>query len=82
MQRSLYKTFQATANYGRKIGQHNFSLLAGYSFEDYSDRWLKGFRDNFASNDLPYLDVGAPDNQKADGAGQEWALQSLFGRLN
>lgn len=82
MLRGFYKTFQTTANYNEKINEHNFSILAGYSFEHYSDRWVTGFRDNFASNDLPYLDVGAPDNQKADGSGSEWALQSVFGRLN
>ena len=82
MLRGLYKTFQTTINYNKEISAHSFSLLGGYSFENYSDRWVKGGRDNFASNDLPYLDVGAPDNQKSDGSGTEWALQSVFGRLN
>lgn len=82
MLRGFYKTLQLTANYSKSISNHNLSLLGGYSFEDYTDRWIRGSRDNFASNDLPYIDVGAPDNQKADGSGTEWAIQSVFGRFN
>ncbi|MDD4800653.1 MAG: SusC/RagA family TonB-linked outer membrane protein [Proteiniphilum sp.] len=82
MLRSLYKTFQSTVNFSKSINDHHFSILAGYSYEDYSDRWVNGFRDNFASNDLPFLDVGAPDNQRSTGSGAEWSLQSLFSRIN
>lgn len=82
MLRGMYRTFQTTADYNTTLKKHNLSFLLGYSYEDYSDRWVNGFRDHFSSNDLPYLDVGSPDNQKASGSGIEWGLQSLFSRLN
>ncbi|WP_293710556.1 TonB-dependent receptor [uncultured Parabacteroides sp.] len=79
--RTTYKTFQATADYNKEINRHAISVLAGYSWEqeDYTD--LEGSRDKFPGNDLPYLNAGSPDNQKALGGGYGWAIQSYFGRL-
>jgi len=79
--RTKYKTFQATAEYSKDLDKHSFNILAGYSFEkqDYTD--MTGYRDKFPGNDLPYLDAGSPDNQQSSGGGNEWAIQSFFGRL-
>lgn len=81
MDKTIYKTFQATAEYNKTIRKHTFGILAGYSWEqqDYTD--LVGSRDKFPGNDLPYLNAGSPDNQQASGGGNEWAIQSLFGRI-
>ncbi|GBU07691.1 SusC/RagA family TonB-linked outer membrane protein [Bacteroidales bacterium] len=81
MQKTIYKTFQATAQYGKSIQEHSFAALAGYSWEDQSYRTLVGFRDKFPGNDLPFLNAGSPDNQQSGGNAYEWAIQSLFGRL-
>jgi TonB-linked SusC/RagA family outer membrane protein len=80
-ERTEYKTFQATADYNKKIDKHNLSALLGYSFEKQGYRNLLGSRDKFPGNDLPFLDAGAPDNQQASGGGYDWAIQSVFGRL-
>ena len=80
MQKSIYKTFQATANYSKTINKNNFSVLAGYSWEDKTYRTLIGSRDKFPGNDLPFLNAGSPDNQSSSGGGYEWAIQSLFAR--
>ena len=80
-ERTQYETFQATADYNKKIDKHNFSALLGYSFEKQGFRNLVGSRDKFPGNDLPYLDAGAPDNQQTSGGGYDWAIQSLFSRL-
>lgn len=81
MTKTIYKTFQATADYNKTINKHSFGILAGYSWEqqDYTD--LVGSRDKFPGNDLPYLNAGSPDNQKASGGGNAWAIQSVFGRI-
>lgn len=81
MTKTIYKTFQATADYNKTINKHSFGGLIGYSWEqqDYSD--LQGSRDKFPGNDLPYLNAGSPDNQKSSGGGNAWAIQSVFGRL-
>ncbi|MCE8971685.1 TonB-dependent receptor [Bacteroides fragilis] len=81
MGKTMYKTFQATADYTKSIGRHNLSLLLGYSWEQEDNRTLQGYRDKFPGNDLPYLNAGSPDNQQASGGGYGWALQSYFGRL-
>ncbi len=80
MAKTIYKTFQTTAEYNKTIRKHNFSILAGYSWEQEDNRWVEGFRDKFPGNDLPYLNAGSPDNQQARGSGYGWAIQSLFGR--
>ncbi|MFV0585568.1 MAG: SusC/RagA family TonB-linked outer membrane protein, partial [Parabacteroides gordonii] len=79
--RTIYKTFQATAEYNKLIGKHDIGVLLGYSWEqeDFSD--LDGFRDNFPGNNLPYIDAGSPSNQKSNGSAWGWALQSYFGRV-
>ncbi len=79
--RKTYKTFQATIDYGKVINQHDFAILAGYSWEQEDYTNLKGSRDKFPGNDLPYLNAGSPDNQKIEGGGYGWAIQSYFGRL-
>jgi TonB-linked SusC/RagA family outer membrane protein len=79
--RRIYQTFQATADYNKQIGKHSVGILGGYSFEKEEQRELLGSRDKFPGNDLPYIDAGSPDNQKATGGGYNWAIQSLFGRL-
>jgi TonB-linked SusC/RagA family outer membrane protein len=79
--RTQYQTFQATANYDKSFKKHNISVLAGYSFEKQGFRNMTGYRDKFPGNDLPYLDAGSPDNQQSSGGGNDWAIQSVFGRL-
>lgn len=81
MRKTIYKTFQTTAEYSKSILSHNIGLLAGYSWEDQLYRNLKGSRDKFPGNDLPYMNAGSPDNQKVEGGGYDWAIQSIFGRL-
>lgn len=81
MTKTIYKTFQATADYGKTINKHSFGILAGYSWEQQGYTDLQGDRDKFPGNDLPYLNAGSPDNQKSSGGGNEWAIQSVFGRI-
>ena len=81
MDKTIYKTFQATIDYNKGFGNHSFGILAGYSWEDQEYRSLNGFRDKFPGNDLPFLNAGSPDNQRAEGGGYDWAIQSLFGRI-
>ena len=76
-----YKTLQGLAEYNKQIKDHQFSLLLGYSFEDHHTELVTAYRDNFPGNDLTQLDVGSATNQQASGSGNDWALQSLFGRL-
>ncbi len=78
---SNYKTFQATADYTKRFGKHEISLLAGYSFEEFYSESLSAGRQDFPSNDLTTINMGSANGQTNNGSGTEWALQSLFGRF-
>ncbi len=82
MYRTVYKTFQATADYNTTIAKkHTLDVLVGYTWEDEGQRTLSGTRQNFPSNDVPYISAGGADGQLNSGGGYDWAIQSLFGRL-
>ena len=78
---SNYKTMQALAEYRKQVQRHEFSLLAGYSFEELYSEQLNAARSNLPSNDLTQLGLGDPSTQTNNGSAAEYALQSVFGRL-
>lgn len=82
MDKTVYKTFQATVDYNTTIAnKHNLTALVGYTWEDEGQRTLSGSRNNFPSDDVPYLTAGGADGQTNSGGGYDWAIQSIFGRL-
>ena len=81
MKRTVYKTFQAVADYNKSFGKHNLAALVGYTWEDEGQRTLSGNRNNFPSDDVPFLNAGGADGQTNGGGGYDWAIQSVFGRL-
>ena len=54
MKRTVYKTFQAVADYNKSFGKHNLAALVGYTWEDEGQRTLSGCRNNFPSADVPF----------------------------
>ncbi|MDF7816996.1 TonB-dependent receptor [Runella sp. MFBS21] len=76
-----YVTSQALAEYRKQLQKHQFNVLVGYSFETQRYEFFSAQRDKLPSNDLTQINLGAPDNQRANGSAYEWALQSIFGRL-
>lgn len=81
MSRTLYKTFQATADYNRSFGKHNIDAIVGYTWEDEDNRYISGSRNSFPSKDVPYLTAGGSDAQTNDGSGYDWDLLSALGRI-
>ena len=61
MKRTVYKTFQAVADYNKSFGKHNLAALVGYTWEDEGQRTLSGSRNNFPSDDVPFLGAGGAD---------------------
>lgn len=79
---TAYKTFQGLATYDNTFAEkHNLNVLLGYTWEDESQRTLGGYRNNFPSDDVPYLSAGGADGQTNNGGGYDWAIQSYFGRI-
>ena len=77
-------TWTNTANYLLDInGVHHFTFLAGteaikYVFED-----LAATRKDYAFEDADYMQIGAGSGTMTNGGGkQEWALFSLFGKVD
>ena len=77
-------TWTNTANYLFDIhGQHHFSVLLGteaikYVFED-----LAATRKDYAFEDADYMQIGSGSGTMTNGGGkQEWALFSLFGKVD
>jgi len=77
-------TWTNTANYLFDIkGQHHFNVLIGseaikYVFED-----LAATRKDYAFEDADYMQIGSGSGTMTNGGGkQEWALFSLFGKLD
>jgi hypothetical protein len=50
-----YYNIQGLAEYSKQFGKQYINFLAGYSFEDYFQESLQGYRTNFPSNDLTEL---------------------------
>lgn len=69
------------ATYTKSIGDHNFNLLIGANQETSSVRRIATFEKGFGSTSLVRIGNGteAVDISNYNG---EWALQSVFGRLN
>nr|WP_295866595.1 TonB-dependent receptor [uncultured Chitinophaga sp.] len=78
---SNYKTMQALAEYNKRLDKHSFTLLAGYSFEEFVIDSVSAFRRNFPGNTLTSINLGSADGQTNDGGAAAWALSSFFGRL-
>ena len=60
---------------------HNISAIIGYNQENEKTETLSAYRKEYTF-DLPTIDAGGTANWSNGGGEQEWAIQSLFGRLN
>ena len=70
------------ATYKKSIGNHNISLLAGYNQESFIYNGINAGRTNFPLFTVPVLNVGAATTATNNESATEWALQSVFGRVN
>ena len=68
-------------DYASRNEAHNFSIMAGYSQEDYGYRTVSAGRTDY-SYPLYELNAGGTGNQTNSGSSYSWALMSAFGRVN
>lgn len=82
--RTIYNNFLFTAKLHHKFAAaHDFTLLAGASYEDMDNRTLGAYRRDFAYPQYHTIDAGADNELKENsGAEYQWALASFFGRVN
>jgi TonB-linked SusC/RagA family outer membrane protein len=80
--RTFYTNLFSYLKYSTTVADdHNISAQAGYSQETNRYEILTGYRQVFLA-DLHELDAASTINQNTGGTSNQWALQSLFGRLN
>ncbi|HRO45737.1 TonB-dependent receptor [Agriterribacter sp.] len=81
MTQNFETTLYSTLNYQKSFGDHDLTILAGYNQESNYYRELSGSRLNFPTTTISELNAGAALGQSTGGTANEWAIQSLFGRL-
>ncbi|MDE5987819.1 MAG: TonB-dependent receptor [Duncaniella sp.] len=74
-------TSQVIANYMRRFGKHDLTLMAGYENYIKSTEELTAARDQYILTKYPYLDVGPEEFQTNSGTGTRYTSNSLFGRV-
>lgn len=77
-------TWTNTANYLWDLNKNNhFTFLAGTEAIKYSFDGMAAFRNNYAFEDVDYMQLDAGEGtQTNSGNKQEWALFSLFGKID
>ena len=78
---SKLQNFTNQFDYTLKLNDHHFKLLAGYQQETFLYESFSAGRTNLVSDDVPVQNIGTA-NQTNGGDAYQYALQSLFGRVN
>lgn len=75
---------ELTANYTKKINDHNFSALVGYSFQRFTDESLWGGNSQFLIDGFLYNNLGAGAYAKpyVGSSASKNEMASFFGRFN
>lgn len=77
-----YTNAYSYLKYDRAFGSHQFGAQVGYSYEANQYQFLNAYRQYFYNGQLQELNAGGTAVQTNGGSTYEWALQSVFGRLN
>ena len=80
--RTLNKTLRGTLQAEKNFDHHYLKVMAGYSQEDYNNYSFSGYREGFQLPQYDVLDAGSQSNKDSRGSAGEWALLSVFGRIN
>jgi TonB-linked SusC/RagA family outer membrane protein len=70
------------ATYTKDIQRHNFSLLGGFSTEEFKTTYINTSRQNLLSAERPYLNSGDPIGQALSRGERRYTMVSLYSRLN
>jgi len=71
-----------TTDYQQKFDDHQFNILGGSEYIDYSSNYFGASRDNFTLQDFEQMNAGSSANQQNFGSATQWRLFSFFGRLD
>lgn len=75
------QNLSAQVNYNFNIEKHHVKTITGYNQETFRYDSFSASKTNFVSDDVPVLNLGSA-NPIVGGDAYQYALQSLFGRIN
>ncbi|MDM1294181.1 TonB-dependent receptor [Sphingobacterium sp. N143] len=78
----FFNNIRASLTLNKDFGPHQLKWLVGGSREDYKIDYSQGFRDTYVLPEYEVLNAGSALNQAATGSASDWALQSIFSRIN
>jgi TonB-linked SusC/RagA family outer membrane protein len=80
---SGYSSLQAFATYNRNFNEsHHFTLMGGYSYEDYKELLVTSGAKALVTNDFYSLSWGDASTKTNSDNIVTWATMAFFGRLN
>lgn len=79
---NVQNLFRTQATYNRSFGNHNITLLGGFSTEDFTSTFISASRQNLLSADRPYLDSGDPLGETLSGGENRFSMVSAYSRIN
>lgn len=74
--------FLQLVEYNKKLGIHEFSIMASHEAQERAWEDIEGTRTDFVSNTIRELSAGDPSKASASSSKGSWAMESYFGRLN
>lgn len=82
-ERSVYTSVSSILDFDWNISEkHSLAALLGIQEEGQETRYLYGYRENYPSDSMQELDGGSTSGQNLAGGVSEYAIRSLFGRVN
>jgi TonB-linked SusC/RagA family outer membrane protein len=78
---SLYNSPNVYTTYNKKMGEHEFTILAGVEQEETTYNFFSSKKNDLVSDTKPSLSTGIGKTYNTDSLGH-WATRSVFGRLN
>ena len=79
----LSSLIENTLTFSQNFGNHNLTLLAGFTQQEYLFSRFSGFSGALLGNDLRTFNTSSRDAEIVlSGFDDEWAIRSLLGRIN
>lgn len=79
---SFFNTYRLTLNAQKDFHNHHINILVGSSREDRNTDIFTASREEFLLPQYAVLNAGSQSFVQNSGYAYEWALQSVFGRIN
>lgn len=80
---NVYQNFTGYFQYSKSFtDKHQLDIMGGASHEENDWEMFEASRDNFPTDEVWSLNLGGTQNMQNNGAGNHWAIRSLFSRVS